>query len=426
MILHIDGNSFYASCERVFRPDLAGKPVAVLTNNDGIIIALNQECKNLGFKRGDVFYQVRRRAEALGVIFFSSNYTLYADMSARLNTIYSRYAPELEFYSIDESFLFFPDWDGADYSAIAREIRNAAKLETGLPVSVGIAPTKTLAKLCNKLAKQYNGVCNWAQIDRDKTLAEFPVEGIWGIGRQKSKALQKKGVRTALDLKNYPLDRAKKDLTITGWRTVRELNGIRCLDRAEPDPRQSIIVSRSFSSAVYDKDTIAGALAEYAQEAVKRLRSENLAAKIVSVYVMTNPLSDGEQYFNSATVCLNPPSAILTEILSAAQNLLTQIYRDGYRYRKTLIALNGLCLPPEQGDLFINTERREKLERLSDCFEKINERWGRGTIRQGTAGLAAAKTSRPSSAAAFAPWETRREFLSPRYTTCLSEIPTAF
>ena len=184
MIFHIDGNCFYASCERVFRPDLANSPIAVLSNNDGIIIALNSECKALGFRRGDVFYQNKARLEKCGVAVFSSNYTLYADMSARLNLIYGRYAPEIEAYSIDESFLFFPDWTNVDYAEIGIDIKNAVYKETGIPVSVGIAPSKTLAKMCNKLAKNrgggssFGGVFDWNTANHDEELGKYAVGDI--------------------------------------------------------------------------------------------------------------------------------------------------------------------------------------------------------------------------------------------------------
>ena len=421
MIFHIDGNSFYASCEQLFRPDLYHKPIAVLTNNDGIIIALNQKCKDLGYKRGDVYFKIRNRAVKDGVAVFSSNYALYADMSARLNTIYCRFAPEVEFYSIDESFLYFPDWNNTDYTELGHEIRNTVKREAGLPVSVGIAPNKTLAKLCNKLAKKYGGVCEWARLDQNKTLSEYPAGDIWGIGRAKTKFLARQGIINALQLKTYPLDKAKKTLTITGFNTVRELNGIMTIGKTPPSEHQSIIVSRSFSGPVFDREIVSGALAEYTQEAVKRLRADKLAARYITVYVMTNAFSAEEQYFNSATLELKPPSAFLPEILQAAQSLLNQIYRAGCKYRKTMIVLAGLEKTAHiQNDLFEDTAKREKQERLMKAFDKINQKWGRGTIRQGTAAFAAPLDD------AFAPWEMKREYLSPCYTTNLADIPAAY
>lgn len=287
MIFHIDGNCFYASCERVFRPDLQHRPIAVLSNNDGIVIALNAECKALGFKRGDVFYQNKHRLEKCGVAVFSSNYTLYADMSARMNLIYGRYAPEIEAYSIDESFLFFPDWRNVDYAEIGIDIKNTVYKETGIPVSVGIAPSKTLAKMCNKLAKNRGGVFDWNTANHDEELGKYAVGDIWGIGEAKAALLKRKGINTALSLKNYPLDKAKKFLTITGVKTIQDLNGIMAVDKIEEAPRQVVMVSRSFRSPVFELGDIIAALAEYTQEAVSRMRADKLGCRFVSVYIIS-------------------------------------------------------------------------------------------------------------------------------------------
>jgi DNA polymerase V len=234
----------------------------VLTNNDGVLVALTKEAKDLGFKRGDLFFQTKDRLDKAGVEVFSSNYTLYADMSRRLNLIYWRYALDLEFYSIDESFLYLPDTENIDYDALGHEIKETAERETGLPVSVGVAPTKTLAKMCNKLAKKHNGVCVWACLDQDKTLEGIPAGDVWGVGRAKAAALARFGVNTALELKHWPPDKAKKHLSITGLRTVEELNGIPAIPRTEEKARQQIMVSKSFSQAVFSLEQIETALTD--------------------------------------------------------------------------------------------------------------------------------------------------------------------
>jgi DNA polymerase V len=422
LIFLVDGDSFYASCERIFRPDLRDRPIAVLTNNDGLIIALDSRCKEIGFKRGDIYYQIKDRLEAANVTVFSSNYTLYADISARINTIYSRYAPEIEFYSIDESFLFFPDWKNGDYTAIGHEIRKAVQREIGVPVCAGIAPNKTLSKLCNKLAKSRGGVCEWAEIDQEKALANFPVGDIWGIGRHKAKFLVEHGVKTALHLKNYPLDAAKKNLSITGFKTVLELNGKRALEHIEHEARKSISVSRSFSGAVYEEHCLAGALSEYTQEAVKRLREDGLLCKYVTVFVMTNPHSSTEQYANQAFDELPKPTSYFPHILGCAQNLLKKIFREGYRYRKVMVALNGLTKRTDkEPDLFEDNALDEKRERLMCAFDEINAKYGRGTIRMESSALSDNNTSDE-----FAPWQMKRDFLSPAYTTAFSDIPKVY
>ncbi|MCL2185705.1 MAG: Y-family DNA polymerase [Treponema sp.] len=419
MIFHIDGNAFYASCERVFRPDLADKAIAVLSNNDGIVVALNAECKALGFKRGDVFYEVKHNMEKKGVVVFSSNYTLYADMSARMNLIYNHFAPDVEVYSIDESFLFFPNWN-TDYSEIGMEIIKTVKRDTGIPVSIGIAPNKTLAKMCNKLAKKHGGICNWQHFDKsgqDAELENYPVEDVWGIGYSKAKLLKRHGIHTALDLKNYPLLNAKKFLTITGFNTVQELNGITAIDKIEEKPRQAVMVSRSFQSPVYELDEIIAALSEYTQEAVNRIRAGGLSCKYVSVYLMTNAYAQGDQYFNSLSAELPYLSAYLPEIQSVANELLKRIFRPNYKYRKVMIGLTGLTVDNcQQFDLFDTGYNRKKLnEPLMRAFDTINERYGRGTIKL-ACGLG-------RQAAQHSAWEIRREYLSPRYTTNINEIP---
>ena len=420
MIFHIDGNSFYASCERVFRPDLYRSPIAVLSNNDGIVVALNAECKALGFKRTDVFCKVKHKMEKYKVHVFSSNYTLYADISARMNLIYNRFAPDVEVYSIDESFLFFPDWKNADYTEIANDLKNAVTIETGIPVSIGVAPSKTLAKMCNKLAKRHDGICNWLRLNQDEELANYPAGSVWGIGYSKEATLKRHGIKTALDLKHCPLHKAQKLLSITGVRTVQELNGLPAISITEDAPRQVVSVSRSFGSAVFDIDHIAIALAEYTQEAVKRIRSEKLLCRYVSVFLMTNAFAEGSQYSNQITAELPCPSSHLPEITTAANQLLKQIYRAGYKYHKVMIGLTGLVTDnnPQQ-ELFEETCSRSKLnEPVMKAFDKINDRYGRGTIK-----LARSISQTP---AGISPTTVKREHLSPRYTTHIREIPLAY
>jgi len=429
MIFHIDGNSFYAACERVFRPDLARSPIAVLSNNDGIVVALNTECKALGFKRGDVFFKVKRDMEKSGVVVFSSNYTLYADMSARMNLIYSRFAPDVEAYSIDESFLFFPTWKNTDYSEIGKELKDTVIKETGIPVSIGIAPNKTLAKMCNKLAKKRSGICDWNKINRDEELKNYPVEDIWGVGASKAVFLKKRGINTALDFKNYPLEKAKKHLTITGFRTVQELNGVRVIEKIEEAPRQVVMVSRSFQSPVYELNDIIAALSEYTQEAVKRIRDEGLSCKYVSVYLMTNAYAEGDPYFNQMTAELPCLSAYLPEIQTVANELVRKIFRPNYKYRKVMIGLTGLEKDENhQFDLFeMNYNRSKELETLMKTFDSINDRYGRGTLKL-ACGVRRAKSNEQlaMSNEKEAAWGLRRDFLSPRYTTDIRDIPLVY
>ena len=418
MIFHIDANSFYASCERIFRPDLKGKPIAVLTNNDGIIIALSSECKALGFKRGDVFFREKKRLDALGVVVFSSNYTLYADISSRLNLIYNRFAPDVELYSIDESFLYFPNYDNEDYSRLACEIRETVKTETGIPVSTGIAPTKTLAKLCNKLSKNRNDVCEWAKLNQDEELSAYPAGDVWGVGFSKAAFLKKNGIENALQLKRYPLDKAKKNLTVVGMRTIQELNGIPAIDRVEYETRQSIGCSRSFSGAVFELEPIMTALADYTQETVKRLRDGASACKFVSVFLMTNHYSEGEQYSNAASAELPRHTSYLPDILGTAIALVKQIYRKGYSYRKVMVCLFGITKDNNlQSDLFEEATDLKKREQIMKSFDFINNKYGRGTLHLGTHDMVKPDGNGDS------PWLMQRHYLSPEYTTKLTDVP---
>lgn len=428
MIFHIDGNSFYASCERIFRPDLAGQPIAVLTNNDGVVIALNQECKDRGIKRGDLYFQIKSLCEEKGVHVFSSNYTLYADISRRLNLLYSEYCEELELYSIDESFVYLPDWKGGGYTAIGHEIKKRAMQEIHVPISVGIAPTKTLAKMCNKLAKTCGGVCNWQELNGDAVLTSYPAADIWGIGHAKADLLARFGVQTAYDLATFPLDKAKKYLSITGFRTVQELNGIPALERNELRNKQNIGTSKSFARSVTDLSELETALAEYAQLAAERMRAEGSACRIISVYLMTarafRPENKSKEYFNAASVELPSSTSYLPVILSAAKKLLRSLYRNGYEYRKIMLNLLALESDTErQMELFYNnTEQRKKYKAVMSACDCINTKYGRGIIHPGTRNL----TKEIKADGKKADWIMERKMLSPEYTTNLNDIPEVY
>jgi DNA polymerase V len=277
--------------------------------------------------------------------------------------------------------------------------------------------------MCNKLAKKHNGVCNWQELNQDEELANFPVGDLWGIGYSKTATLKKQGINTALDLKNYPLHKAQKHLTITGFRTVQELNGIPAIDKVEGSPRQVAMVSRSFQAPVYKIDDLITALSEYTHEAVKRIRAENLSCRFVSVYLMTNAYAEGDQYFNQLSAELPHPSAYLPEITAAANELLKRIYRPDYKYRKVMIGLTGLQHDTNpQLDLFNEQYNKGKVnEPLMKAFDKINNKYGRGTIKL-ACGLAGEKPADNEPLA----WQMKRAFLSPQYTTNIKEIPLVY
>ncbi|MCK9170239.1 MAG: Y-family DNA polymerase [Treponema sp.] len=429
MIMHVDANSFYASCERIFRPDLNKSPIAVLSNNDGITISLDSICCSLGFRRGDVYFRKKPAYSAKNVAVFSSNYTLYADISMRLNLLYNEYAPETEQYSIDESFLFYPDWKNISFTGLAEELRTEALRQIHIPVSVGIAPTKTLAKMCNKLAKKYGGVCNWHELDGESVLSQYPASDVWGIGPSKADVLSRLGVHTAYDLANFPLEKAKKYLSITGFRTVQELNGIPSQNSPRSEIRQNISVSKSFARGVTAIEELETALAEYTQLAVTRMRSEGSACTLVSIYLMTarayGGINKDKEYFNSALARLPCATSYLPSILQAAVGLMHSVYRKGYSYRKIMVSLIGLEKDMEvQHELFKENQqcKQEKYRSVMGACDFINEKYGRGTIHPCMRDQTDDKKADGTQSA----WIMQRSFLSPSYTTRFSGLPEVF
>ena len=413
--LHADSNSFYASCEQIFRPDLRGKPVVVLSNNDGVIIALNKEAKALGIKRGDPFFQVRDVCEMRKVTVFSSNYTLYADISRRITSIYMEFAPDIEEYSIDESFLFFDkcNFSVADWYDIGYELKQRVYKEVGMPICVGAAPTKTLAKLYNKKAKEHGGVFVYEPSKVDELLAKTDCGTIWGIGPARARTLQLHGIRNALELKHMPLCDAKKLLTIQGFATVQELNGISCIDKVVREKKDVITSSRQFSKRVYDIKTLECALVQYAELAVERLRAQKSECGAVSIYISTcNYYADNpnEQYSNGAFVELPRMTSYTPDIVMAAKAALPHIFRLGYGYKTIMVTLMKLLPEAFQGDLWIDPKEDEKKRRLMTSLDKITKVYGRGA-------LTLAKGFENTG------WEMKREFLSPCWTTRYGDFP---
>lgn len=415
MILHADGNSFYASCEQIFRPDLRGKPVAVLSNNDGVIIALNKEAKLLGIKRGDPFFKVKDFCKSNNITVFSSNYTLYADISRRITSIYLEFAPEIEEYSIDESFLFFDkcDFSVSDWYEIGYELKNRIYKEIGMPIGVGIGPTKTLAKLYNKKAKEHGGVFVYEKAKVDEILSQTECSEIWGIGYSRAKKLFSYGIKNALQLKNMPLSEAKKILTLQGFSTVQELNGISSIDKITREKKEVITSSRQFSKLVYDIETLECALVQYTELAVERLRHQKCECGLVSIYISTcnyyanNP---NEQYSNGLIIKLDRMTNYTPDIVMAAKTALPYIYRSGFGYKTIMVTLMNLLPEALQGDLWINPLEEEKKRSIMKSLDKITNSYGRGALTLAK-GFVATN------------WEMKREFLSPCWTTRYKDFP---
>ncbi len=415
MYFLVDCNSFYVSCERVFRPDLRGRPVVVLSNNDGNVVALSREAKDLGLPFGAPFFKVREMARAHRVAVFSSNYTLYGDISRRVMDSLSRFAPAMEVYSIDEAFLRVGG--GGDIPALAREVRAKVQQWTGVPVTVGAGPTKTLAKLASRMGKRDPACGGVFEIPggADDILERAPVEDVWGVGPAYRGLLAAHGITTARRLRDAPERWVKRHMTITGLRTVMELRGVPCLSLDElPPPKKGIVCSRSFGRPVEDLAGLSEAVASYAARGAEKLRRQGSVASELMVFLSTNRFRDEPQYHPAASCRLTVPTAHTPWLLSVARRVLEGIYRPGYRYKKAGVMYMGIVpLGDIQLGLFDPPRDTGRARRLMETVDGINRVMGSGAVY-----FAAQGVTRP--------WSMRREFLSPRYTTHWDEIPVAF
>jgi len=411
-----DVNSFYASCETVFRPDLQGRPVVVLSNNDGCVIARSAEAKGL-VTMGAPYFKQKEIFRRHNIVAFSSNYELYADMSARVMDTLELLTPRVEIYSIDEAFC---DLTGVrncrDLTEFGKEIRATVKQHTHLTVGVGIAPTKTLAKLANHAAKKWQtqtgGVLDLSNIDRQRRLmAALPVEEVWGVGRRIGKRLEAMGIRTALDLADTHIGVIRKHFSVVLERTVRELRGESCLEFEEfvPD-KQEIVCSRSFGEWVSDYESMRQAICSYAFRAAEKLRKEHQYCRFISAFVKTSPFALNEPYYgNSASVKLLTPTQDSRDLINAATRCLAKIWREGHRYQKAGVMLGDFfSVGVAQLNLFDEAPPRHNSEALMTIMDKMNEK-GRGTLYFAGQGIQQQ-------------WQMKREMLSPRYTTRIGDL----
>lgn len=419
MIALVDCNSFYVSCERSFNPALEGKPVVVLSNNDGNIIARSDEVKDLGIKMAAPYFQIRELLKQHNVAVFSSNYTLYGDMSARIMATLGRFVEHVEVYSIDEAFLDLTGYESVypDLTELARTIRQTIAQWQRVPVGIGIAPTKTLAKVANKLAKQSGGICLLDGEEQiEEVLRNFPVDDLWGIGRRYASFLKHNHIKTAWDLRNAPDEWLSHHLTVNGLRLAHELRGMPCkLMEPEPAPKQAICSAPSFGRMITDLATMSEALTTHVSRAAEKLRRQESAAGVMTVFIHTNRFrksASGEvakQYYNSRTIELPHPSASTQELAGYAQAALKSIFQFGYHYQKVGVILSGLVpVGFRQSSLFTDAPD-ERLMALSQLMDKLNDRHGRDRVRLAGAGFD------PS-------WHHRRQHLSKRYTTQWDDI----
>jgi DNA polymerase V len=411
----IDCNNFYASCERLFRPDLANRPVVVLSNNDGCIIARSNEAKALGIGMGTPYFKQKPLIRKHNVAVFSSNYPLYGDISQRVMDVLTQLEPKVEIYSIDEAFVAFPTGKYLDLENYAGSLRDTVQRNTGIPVSIGFGPTKTLAKIANRFAKKNSPTASTfvikGQHHLEALLGGVDVSDIWGIGRRHAERLKKQGVRTALELIQCDDSWIKKQLTVAGLRTVMELRGTPCINLKEKVPaKKSICTSRSFGQAVHALTDLQEAIATYATQAAFKLRSRGLRTTVVDVFIRTNSFKKNEpQYCNRKTIRLSAPSSHTATLIKAALASLEAIYRPGYHYQKAGVLLSDL-VPEKHEQLHLFKAPNPNDTALMKAVDKINKRWGRNTIQSGSAGFAKR-------------WHYRQLKKSPSYTTRWSELP---
>ncbi|MBD9658129.1 translesion error-prone DNA polymerase V subunit UmuC [Pantoea sp. PNT03] len=419
MFALVDVNNFYCGCETVFRPDLRGKPVLVLSNNDGCVIARNAEVKELKIPMGAPYFKLKDEIRRHKITVFSSNYPLYADFSNRVMTTLEKMVPSVEVYSIDEAFLDLTGlrncWVLEDFG---REIRERIKRDTHLTVGVGIAQTKTLAKLANYAAKKWKqtgGVVDLSNIERQrKLMALVPVEEVWGVGRRISKKLNAMGIITAKDLSEQSTYIIRKHFNVVLERTVRELRGEPCLELEEFAPtKQQIVCSRSFGSRITEYMDMRQAVCSYAERAAEKLRRERQYCRQVAVFVRTSPHAEGEVFYgNQAMGRLLTPSNDTRDIIRVAMQGLDHIWRDGCRYMKAGVMLGDFYSQGvSQLNLFDEFKPQANSESLMRVVDGLNQS-GKGKLWFAGQGIQKS-------------WEMKREMLSPAYTTRLSDLPVA-
>jgi DNA polymerase V len=408
----VDCNNFYVSCERVFNPKLERKPVVVLSNNDGCVVARSNEAKALGIKMGVAAFEIAGLLKKHNVLIFSSNYTLYADMSSRVMETLSAFTPDIEVYSIDEAFLNLAGISGS-LSDYGRRMRQTVKQWTGMPVSIGIAATKTLAKIANHLAKKsakLDGVLDLTtSANLEQVLAEVPVEKVWGIGIKMTIVLKRAGINTALDLSRADVGWIRDKFGVVGVRTVYELRGECCYQLEQNPPAQkSLIVSRMFGEPVESIEQLKEAAANYASRAGERLREQGLTAGAQTLFVTTSRFIRNS-YFNSHTVEFAVPTSDTTELIRAASLSTEKLYRKGCQFKKCGVILTGLVPENQAQQGLFDNAGREKNKRLMLAVDAINAKINT-PVRWAAEGL-------------VQPWQVQFKRRSRRFTTCWSELP---
>ena len=411
----IDCNCFFVSCERAFNPRLEGRPVVVLSNNDGCAVSRSDEAKALGVPMGAPYFKFRDLAKRHGIVCLSSNFELYADMSQRVMSLFDRWSPDVEVYSIDEAFLWLQKSSPAYLSAIAQDMRATIKRWTGIPVSIGISATKTLAKAANDTAKRNRiGVLILPIREAPALLETLRTKDVWGIGRKLSDWLGERGIHRALDLSNAPERWIRRHLGITVEKTVMELRGTACLPlECHPGDQKNMVHARSFGRRLESREEVRAAVAYYAEKVAAKLRREGLAARALRVSVSTDfHRAQEPQYHGGATLPFTVPTHFTPEVVRCAMHAFDKAFRTGFRYKKAGVML--LDLVPQsgvQGELFDAVDRF-KARRLMSALDGVQARHGEKALRYAASGVEDG-------------WRSRREFRTPRYTTKWEELPVA-
>lgn len=408
----VDCNSFYASCQQIFRPDLRGKPIVVLSNNDGCIVARSKEAKDLNIPDLQAYFKLRDVLATNNVHVFSSNYALYGDISKRVMETLKTFSPDVEVYSIDEMFISLEGFT-VDLDTYGREIKQTIWQHIRMPVGVGIAPTKTLAKLANHAAKKIPkcaGVCVLDQQEKwEWLLRRLPTHKVWGIGKRIAKRLADNDIHTAYDLAKTDTKRLRKLYSVCLERTANELNGIPCLDLEEVEDKKQIYVTRSFGVKVYALSALHEAIAMYATRACEKLRKQKHRVKSIHVFVQTSPFLPN-YYVNSIVVQLPYPTDDPRLVIHCAKAGITKIYREGKAFLKCGIGLIELIDKQYQQHDFFSQGQPIQSDKLVEAFDKINGKYGTSTVFMAAQGIRK-------------PWKMRRQFLSPSYTTQWQDLP---
>jgi len=410
----IDCNSFYVSCERLFNPKIRKKPVVVLSNNDGCIISRSNEAKVLGIKMGEPYFKEKDIIVKNNVQVFSSNYSLYGDISRRVMKTLKRFNSDIEIYSIDEAFLDLSNFSDNEIESVGNEIRSVVLKWTGIPTSIGIAKTKTLSKIANHIAKKkQSGVVSLMGIENiDPILEKVEINNVWGVGKQLTKFYHQNGIYNAKQLKNKPNTWIKKSSNVLSSRTAMELRGIPCINfETTSSKRKSCVVSRSFGQRVENFQELKEAIAGYSLNASEKIRSESLVAKSITVFVRTSPFQNRYGFYsNSKTIDLPIATNNSIEIVKTSLNGLEVIFKNGYRYQKAGVMLSNLSESTNSKNLF-SSERDEKINNLMKSIDNTNYRYGRSTLSLASAGV-------------HKKWNSRRQHYSKIDTANFYSLPT--